>query len=84
MRHSRLAMSIPVLRFDRVVKAYPSGTGIVRALDGLTLDVGPGGFTAVVGRSGSGKSTLLQPRRRHRHAHVGRGVGERPAPVAAR
>ena len=52
-------MSIPVLRFDGVVKAFPSGTGSVRALDGLTLDVGPGGFTAIVGRSGSGKSTLL-------------------------
>ena len=52
-------MGIPVLRFDGVVKAFPSGTGTVRALDGLTLDVGPGGFTAIVGRSGSGKSTLL-------------------------
>ena len=52
-------MSIPALRFDGVVKAFPSGTGTVRALDGLTLDVGPGGFTAIVGRSGSGKSTLL-------------------------
>jgi putative ABC transport system ATP-binding protein len=52
-------MSIPALRFDRVVKAFPSGTGAVRALDGLTLDIGPGGFTAIVGRSGSGKSTLL-------------------------
>ena len=52
-------MSIPALRFDGVVKAFPSGTGTVRALDGLTLDVWPGGFTAIVGRSGSGKSTLL-------------------------
>ena len=52
-------MGIPALRFDRVVKAFPSGTGTVCALDGLTLDVGPGGFTAIVGRSGSGKSTLL-------------------------
>jgi len=52
-------MGLPALRFDLVVKAYPSGTGTVRALDGLTLDVGPGGFTAIVGRSGSGKSTLL-------------------------
>jgi len=48
-----------VLRFDRVVKTFPSGTGTVRALDGLTLEIGPGGFTAIVGRSGSGKSTLL-------------------------
>jgi len=52
-------MNLPALRFDRVVKAFPSGTGTVRALDGLTLDIGPGGFTAIVGRSGSGKSTLL-------------------------
>jgi putative ABC transport system ATP-binding protein len=52
-------MSLPVLRFDRVVKSFPSGTGTVRALDGLSLDIGPGGFTAIVGRSGSGKSTLL-------------------------
>jgi putative ABC transport system ATP-binding protein len=52
-------MSLPALRFHRVVKTFPSGTGSVRALDGLTLDVGPGGFTAIVGRSGSGKSTLL-------------------------
>jgi len=52
-------MSLPALRFVSVVKEFPSGAGVVRALDGLTLDIGPGGFTAVVGRSGSGKSTLL-------------------------
>ena len=52
-------MTLPVLRFDRVVKSFPSGTGTVHALDGVTLDIGPGGFTAIVGRSGSGKSTLL-------------------------
>jgi len=52
-------VNLPVLRFDRVVKTFPSGTGTVRALDGLTLEIGPGGFTAIVGRSGSGKSTLL-------------------------
>ena len=52
-------MSLPALRFEYVVKTFPSGAGTVRALDGLTLDIGPGGFTAIVGRSGSGKSTLL-------------------------
>ena len=52
-------MSLPALRFESVVKTFPSGAGTVRALDGITLDIGPSGFTAIVGRSGSGKSTLL-------------------------
>ncbi len=52
-------MSLPALRFDRVVKEFALGDGVVRALDGLTLEIPAAGFTAVVGRSGSGKSTLL-------------------------
>lgn len=50
---------VPALRFTDVVKEFPLGEGRVRALDGLTLEIPPGGFTAIVGRSGSGKSTLL-------------------------
>lgn len=50
---------VPALRFTDVVKEFPLGESHVRALDGLTLDIPPGGFTAIVGRSGSGKSTLL-------------------------
>lgn len=50
---------IPALRFDQVVKEFPLGEQRVRALDGLSLTIPPGGFTAIVGRSGSGKSTLL-------------------------
>ena len=52
-------MPIAALRFDEVVKQFPLGGGSVRALDGLTLEIQAGGFTAIVGRSGSGKSTLL-------------------------
>ncbi len=52
-------MTVSALRFAQVTKEFPLGDGTVRALDGLTLDIPPGGFTAIVGRSGSGKSTLL-------------------------
>jgi energy-coupling factor transport system ATP-binding protein len=33
---------------------------VMRALDGVSLDVGRGSFTAIIGRNGSGKSTLAK------------------------
>jgi sulfonate transport system ATP-binding protein len=46
-----------MLILDRVGKTYPNG---VRALDGVSLEVGPGEIVVVVGGSGCGKSTLLR------------------------
>jgi ABC-type lipoprotein export system ATPase subunit len=42
-----------------LTKHYKQGKNIVRALDGVTLNIPAGEFASVVGRSGSGKTTLL-------------------------
>lgn len=46
-------------RAIEVVREYGTGSGKVRALDGLSLGVRSRRFTAIMGASGSGKSTLL-------------------------
>ena len=49
----------PIVRARGLRKDYGAGDGLVRAVDGVDLDVARGEALAVMGPSGCGKSTLL-------------------------
>ncbi len=48
-----------ILQVTDIKKYYGSGESLTKALDGVSLSLEEGEFTAIVGTSGSGKSTLL-------------------------
>ena len=52
-------MAEPILRMSDVTFAY-GGEGRAPAVDGVSLEVMPGEFCAILGRNGSGKSTLAK------------------------
>src|SRR3954470_15015947 len=49
----------PAVALRDVRKVHGQGEGAVVALDGISVDLEPGSFTAIMGPSGSGKSTFL-------------------------
>jgi putative ABC transport system ATP-binding protein len=53
------APAAPAIALREVRKVHGHGDGSVVALDGITIGLPRGSFTAIMGPSGSGKSTLL-------------------------
>ncbi|MEV5434234.1 ABC transporter ATP-binding protein [Streptomyces sp. NPDC052701] len=53
-------MNQAAVRLSSVTRSFGTGADAVTALDGVSLTIPKGTFTAVMGPSGSGKSTLLQ------------------------
>ena len=52
-------MAPPVVAGHELTKRYGEGDAAVNALRGVSLEIEPASFTAIMGPSGSGKSTLM-------------------------
>src|SRR5688572_7299106 len=48
-----------LIRLTDVRRLYTVGAEVIRALDGVSLEVAQGEYVAIMGSSGSGKSTMM-------------------------
>jgi len=78
------------IEFDHVVKEYPSGSSVIRALDEASFTAEQGELSVILGQSGAGKTTALnilggrhnRPRSGRRTRYYGsaeKGTGDLPA-----
>jgi putative ABC transport system ATP-binding protein len=49
----------PIVEMERIVKEFPTGDEVFRALDDVSVTINQGEMVAIMGPSGSGKSTLM-------------------------
>ena len=48
-----------IIKVEKLVKIYHSGSSDIKAIDGVSVEVATGEFLMITGRNGSGKSTLM-------------------------
>ena len=53
------AAAAPLLVVEDIIKRFETPDGVLTAVDGISFNVAPGEFLAVIGPSGCGKSTLF-------------------------